>query len=87
MKTYIDVEGRLRVKVTALSGEPVLLVHVVPDILKDLGQVLAPRHHHRSSSSGGSTLLWTLGWNHGNKTHREDPNRSEVAENAFLLVG
>lgn len=60
IKTYIDVEGRLRVKVTALSSESVLLVHVVPDVLKDLGQVLAPGYHH-------CTLLWALRCNHGNK--------------------
>lgn len=51
--TYVDMESGLRVEVTSLSGESVLLVNVVAYILEDLTQVLPPGHRHR-------TLLWTL---------------------------
>lgn len=39
------MESRLGVKVTALSGESVLLIDIVSHILQYLTQVLTTRHH------------------------------------------
>lgn len=43
-ETHIDMERRLGVKVTALTGESVLLVDVITNILQYLAQVLSTRY-------------------------------------------
>lgn len=47
-KTHINMEGRLGVKVTALSGESVLLVNIITHILQYLAQILTAGHRHCS---------------------------------------
>lgn len=42
------MEGRLGVKVTALSGESVLLVNIITHILQDLAQILTAGHRRCS---------------------------------------
>lgn len=54
-ETYIDMEGRLGVKVAALPSKSVLMVNIITNILQDLAQVLTPRHCH-------CTFLWTLSY-------------------------
>lgn len=50
------MERRLRVKVTALSGESVLLVNFITNILQYLAQILTTRH------CCCCAIIWPLSW-------------------------
>lgn len=56
-ETHVDMESRLGVKITALTGESVLLIDIISHILQYLTQVLTARHR---SCTFFCTLSYTI---------------------------